>query len=150
MLARRTGWRLVVPHSPAEAGAAAEIVELAGLPGAVAVPGGIDRLTAVLSMARVALGHCSGPKHLAMALGTPTFTVYGPSHPVRWGAFDPDDPDHPWVLSPAHGLTAREHAGLPVDHIIRLVSVRSAWLAMWPLMDRIAPAPSYYEEDTEN
>ena len=71
--------------------------------------------------ARLAVGGCSGPKHLAMALGTPTLTLYGPSSPVRWGPLF-DRPLHAHVESPVGFLSPREHAGLPANHAMpRLV-----------------------------
>jgi ADP-heptose:LPS heptosyltransferase len=30
------------------------------------------------------IGNDSGPKHVAVALGVPTVTVFGPTHPATW------------------------------------------------------------------
>ena len=40
---------------------------------------------------RALVGTDSGPRHLAIAFGLPTFTWFGPAHP---GAWTPDDPKH--------------------------------------------------------
>lgn len=45
---------------------------------------GLRQLAAFLSEADVFLGNDSGPKHLAVAVGTPTVTLFGPEHPFEW------------------------------------------------------------------
>ncbi len=49
---------------------------------------GIRDLTAVLSQVQVYAGNDSGPKHLAVAVGTPTVTMIGPENPVEWHPYD--------------------------------------------------------------
>jgi ADP-heptose:LPS heptosyltransferase len=41
-------------------------------------------LGAVLERAGLHIGNDNGPKHIAVACGAPTFTVYGPHSPVSW------------------------------------------------------------------
>lgn len=49
---------------------------------------------ATLSMAEFVFGIDNGLKHLAVAVGTPTFTIFGPSQPVHW---TPPEIHHAWV-----------------------------------------------------
>lgn len=49
---------------------------------------------ALLSMADFVLGLDNGLKHLAVAVGTPTFTIFGPSSPEHW---TPPDKKHTWI-----------------------------------------------------
>lgn len=49
---------------------------------------------ALLSMAEFVLGLDNGLKHLAVAVGTPTFTIFGPSQPTHW---TPPDKKHTWI-----------------------------------------------------
>jgi ADP-heptose:LPS heptosyltransferase len=45
---------------------------------------GWQELGALLSRSALWIGNDSGPKHLAVALGVPTVTVFGPTHPRTW------------------------------------------------------------------
>ena len=44
----------------------------------------LRQLAAILSRAAVFCGNDSGPKHLAVAVGTPTVTLFGPEDPYEW------------------------------------------------------------------
>ena len=45
---------------------------------------GVRRLACALSAVRCYVGNDSGPKHLAVAVGVPTFTFFGPEDPGEW------------------------------------------------------------------
>jgi ADP-heptose:LPS heptosyltransferase len=49
---------------------------------------------ALVSMADFVLGVDNGLKHLAVAVGTPTFTIFGPSQPEHW---TPPEKKHAWI-----------------------------------------------------
>lgn len=61
--------------------------------------GSLHRAAAVLSRCHVAVTNDSGLMHLAVAVGTPTVTVYGPTSPGSW---NPQQPPHRFVQ--AEGL----------------------------------------------
>lgn len=44
----------------------------------------LRQLASILSCADLYLGNDSGPKHLAVAVGTPTITLFGPEDPFEW------------------------------------------------------------------
>ncbi|GAB4177575.1 MAG: glycosyltransferase family 9 protein [Calditrichia bacterium] len=44
----------------------------------------IMQLIAVLKEADLYIGNCGGPKHMAVAVNTPTITIFGPTDPVVW------------------------------------------------------------------
>jgi len=50
----------------------------------------IKELAAMLSLANVLLTGCGGSKHVAVAVGTPTVTVFGPTQEICWNP--PNDP----------------------------------------------------------
>ncbi|MCX7626195.1 MAG: glycosyltransferase [Candidatus Sumerlaeaceae bacterium] len=81
---------------------------------------GLEELVALLAGAQMAVGPCSGPKHLAYALRTPTFTLYGAVPEHRWGAWF-DRELHDYVSSPVEYLSAREQRGLPENHAMLLL-----------------------------
>jgi ADP-heptose:LPS heptosyltransferase len=59
---------------------------LAALAPAVRVlpPCGVAPLAAVIARLRAVVGTDSGPRHLAAALGVPSFAWFGPTHPDTW------------------------------------------------------------------
>jgi len=56
-------------------------------------------LAALLERCAVFVGNDSGPKHVAAALGIPTVTIFGPTHPATW-----HPPEGPHVALEAEGL----------------------------------------------
>jgi len=44
----------------------------------------------MLSQLAVFAGNDSGPRHLAVAVGTPTVTLFGPEHPFEWHPYPED------------------------------------------------------------
>lgn len=66
---------------------------------AVAPRTGWQDLGALLSRCALLVSNDSGPKHLAVALGIPTVTLFGPTHPATW-----HPPDGPHTAISAEGL----------------------------------------------
>ncbi|MCM2323600.1 MAG: glycosyltransferase family 9 protein [Oligoflexia bacterium] len=56
----------------------------------------LRRLAAILAQASVFAGNDSGPKHLAVAVGTPTVTMFGPEQPYEWHPYPRDR--HPYFF----------------------------------------------------
>jgi ADP-heptose:LPS heptosyltransferase len=89
-------------------------------------PCGVGELVAVIATLAAVVGTDSGPKHAAAALGIPTFTWYGPTHPDTWST--PGEAHGRWWTSlPCRGCdrTACPHwncmPGLSAAHATRLV-----------------------------
>ena len=53
-------------------------------------------LAGVLSQLSVVVGNDSGPKHLAIAVDTPTVTLFGPEHPYEWHPYSTER--HPFLF----------------------------------------------------
>jgi heptosyltransferase-2 len=66
---------------------------------------------ATLSALAVLAGNDSGPRHLAVAVGTPTVTIFGPESPYEWHPYLPER--HPFLF--VEGLECRRDAdpGMP-------------------------------------
>jgi len=60
---------------------------------------GWQELGALLKRCAVWIGNDSGPKHVAVALGVPTVTVFGPTNPINW-----HPPEGPHRFVEADGL----------------------------------------------
>jgi ADP-heptose:LPS heptosyltransferase len=84
------GYRLVAIGGPGEERDLARLATLAPgartlrTPDVAALAGAIAPLAALV-------GTDSGPRHLAIAFGVPTYTWFGPAHPMAW---TPPDPRH--------------------------------------------------------
>lgn len=91
------GLEVVVTGSPTETDLANDVVD--GLDRIVNLAGStpLDVLIEVLRSANLVVGPDCGPLHLAVACGTPTVHLYGPSDPVRYGPWG--DPDRHQIVS---------------------------------------------------
>ena len=71
----------------------------------------VRQLAATLSRLAVFLGNDSGPKHVAIAVGTPTVTLFGPEDPFEWHPYPRNQ--HPYFYR--EGLSCRKDAdpGMP-------------------------------------
>lgn len=95
--------------------------------------GPVEEIIALISRAELMIGGCSGPKHIAVELGVPTFTLYGASEPVRWGAAQDHDL-HGYVNALPQKLSGMELQNMQDDHRIRLLKagrVAEAAVAHW-------------------
>lgn len=64
----------------------------------------LRHVAAVLRQCDVFVGNDSGPKHMAVAVETPTVTVIGPEHPFEWHPYPKDV--HPYLF--IEGLACRK------------------------------------------
>jgi len=90
----------------------------------------VAALAGAIAPLRALVGTDSGPRHLAVAFGVPTYTWFGPAHP---GAWTPDDPRHAYwrtslpcraceLTRCAHwnclpSLSAEEASGRVIEHL---------------------------------
>jgi ADP-heptose:LPS heptosyltransferase len=84
---------------PGEEGAVQTVRARMARPSWMAPPTGWQELGALLSRCALLVANDSGPKHVAVAVGTPTVTLYGPTHPTTW-----HPPDGPHEIVEATGL----------------------------------------------
>ncbi len=90
-------------------------------PSHVAPATGWQELAAILARCALLVGNDSGPKHVAVALGVPTVTIFGPTHPRTW-----HPPDGPHTALEADGLDClhcnANACPLPGDRAMRCMS----------------------------
>jgi ADP-heptose:LPS heptosyltransferase len=93
LLARRllaAGREVVLVAGPGERRVTDAVRAIA--PGcAMLPPHGVAELVAVIASLGAVVGTDSGPRHVAAALGVPTYAWYGPTHPDTW---NPPEPRH--------------------------------------------------------
>ncbi|MCL7957195.1 MAG: glycosyltransferase family 9 protein [marine benthic group bacterium] len=78
---------LIGSRAPAEAAAAAELLQLTRARPINALENDLRRLAWILDGADYALSPDTGPLHVAVALGTPTVSLYGYTDPKRVGPY---------------------------------------------------------------
>jgi ADP-heptose:LPS heptosyltransferase len=84
--------RCVVNYGPGEENLVQAVRSAAGTAEPVACSGNMENLMAVAKNAACIVGGDTGPLHLAVALGTPSVSIYGPTDPKRNGPFPNLDP----------------------------------------------------------
>jgi ADP-heptose:LPS heptosyltransferase len=84
---RRRGRRVLVTGTPPERRLARRLVDAADLPAEAVLAGRTDlrELTQALASAGRLVCGDTGVAHLAVALGTPSLTLFGPTSPAHWG-----------------------------------------------------------------
>jgi ADP-heptose:LPS heptosyltransferase len=95
MVAEELHCTALILWGPGEEAIARRVVEESGT-AVLAPPTGIARLGALISTLSVLVGPDSGPKHIAVVLGVPTVTLFGPTDPAIW---DPMTERHRAVVS---------------------------------------------------
>jgi ADP-heptose:LPS heptosyltransferase len=90
-LFRQTGLPVLWTWGPGEQHAAHAIAAAAGEGNAASFATTLPQLAALLTRARLFIGGDSAPLHLAIACGTPTVGIFGPTAPQRLGPVDPAD-----------------------------------------------------------
>ncbi len=83
------GSRVIIIWGPGEERLAEEMAAAMRGRGVLACKTDIDEVGALLRRCSVFVSNDSGLKHIAVAVGTPTVTVFGPTNPVTWNAADP-------------------------------------------------------------
>jgi ADP-heptose:LPS heptosyltransferase len=122
------GQRVVVTGDPSERALARRVARGAGS-GVESLAGstGLEALARIVSGARLVLSGDTGIAHLAIALGTPSVTLFGPTPPSLWGP-PPGRPQHrvlwrgkrgdPHAARPDPGLLA-----ISADEVIEEVAL---------------------------
>lgn len=92
--------RIVLTGSPCERTLLEEIARNAAVPTTRVTDATFGQLAALLQRAQLVLGVDSGPLHLAVAQGTPTVRIFGPTDPCNYG---------PWGKQEQHTCVASTH-----------------------------------------
>lgn len=79
-------------------------------------------LISLLSLCSYHVGGCSAPMQIAVALGVPTFTLYGPTEPERWGSLFEKE-KHAYARAVPHPLTWSEVQSLAGEYLIHLLTL---------------------------
>jgi heptosyltransferase-1 len=87
MIRDSLGLRCVINHGPGEESLAAAVREASGDAAPILCNRELGQLMALLRNALCIIGGDTGPLHLAVALGTPSVALFGPTDPARNGPY---------------------------------------------------------------
>jgi heptosyltransferase-1 len=87
MIRDRLGLRCIINHGPGEESLAAAVRSASGDAAPFLYNGELGQLMALLRNALCIVGGDTGPLHLAVALGTPSVALFGPTDPARNGPY---------------------------------------------------------------
>jgi len=96
-------------------------------PSTLAPDAGWDELAAIIRRSALLVSNDSGPKHLAVALGVPTVTLFGPTHP---GAWQPPSGPHATVEAPGLACLHCNHTQCPLPGDRHMRCMRDVSAAM--------------------
>jgi heptosyltransferase-3 len=82
-------------------------------------------LGAIFELSRLHIGNDNGPKHIAVACGAPTLTVFGPDNPEGWSY--PDPSRHQWAAPAALCNDRRRKKSRCQGECIEDISVETVW-----------------------
>jgi heptosyltransferase-2/heptosyltransferase-3 len=127
LLGQTTGLSVVLTGGPGEEALVAEVAaRMHARPFTLAGQTSLGQLAALLERATLVLGVDSGPLHLAVAVGTPTIHLFGPSDAARFGPWG--DPQRHVIVraglwcSPC-GVFAACPRGLAIAECMEQISV---------------------------
>ncbi|HNY26080.1 MAG TPA: glycosyltransferase [Candidatus Sumerlaeota bacterium] len=139
-LARRIGtelgWPVLLTGPESEAGLLNRIREQA--PDCQIWTCGLRELGTLLERARLLVCCDNGAKHLAVAVGTPSLALFGPTDERQWGACRQTE-RHPVVRGCGADLFWEERVGLPLNHEMGCLSVSQVWDALIALVRTVSP-----------
>ncbi len=99
MISQKYGAVVVILAGPGEEKYGQEVVSRMSCPALIPKLTSLGVLGAIFENASLHIGNDNGPKHIAVACGAPTVTIFGPYNPIDWTY--PDSTRHQW-LSPVN------------------------------------------------
>lgn len=106
-IASEIGHKVVILWGPGEKELAQRMSHLMKTSGIIACETGIDEVSALIRRCTLFVSNDSGLKHIAVALGTPTVTIFGPTNPMTW---NPPRPMHRAVYADVDCLFCDKNA----------------------------------------
>ena len=95
-LIRKHKVRIVFVWGPGEDNYVREIAAMMKEEAEITLPTKLTELAAMLKNCALLVGNCNGVRHLAVAVGTPTLAIHGPTH---WKAWKPPNGKHEVIYS---------------------------------------------------
>jgi len=125
-LVEQFGARVVFIWGPGEQEEVTRLITQARHPHTLACATSLMELAALIQESHLHIGNCSGPRHIAVAVGTPTLTIMGPTYPANWTY---PAPEHQAVWGDAHCPDCRKQT-CPIHKHMGDVTVEAAQAAV--------------------
>jgi ADP-heptose:LPS heptosyltransferase len=141
-LIREFDANVILLAGPGEESIAAEVARL--MKGRPMIPhiNSLGELGAILERVSFHIGNDNGPKHIAVAMGAPTLTVYGPHNNISWTY--PDISRHFWIAPDEFCEDCRLKRHRRKTNCITLIPMEKVWDKVSTLADTVlknAPRP---------
>lgn len=115
------GLRCILNQGPGEEGCIAAVKGSSGNAAPIVCTASLEQLTVLLRNALCVVGGDTGPLHLAVALGTPTVALFGPTNPARNGPYRSDaDSTNGIVLRSPQAVTTYKRGDQPDPSLLGL------------------------------
>ena len=119
------GLRCVLNFGPVEDALVAAVKTASGKAEPVPYNGSLPQLMALLRNAACVVGGDTGPLHLAVALGTPSVALFGPTDPARNGPFRSSDSSMPChkldtIIRKAGAVTTYKRGDQPDSSLLKI------------------------------
>nr|WP_320131816.1 glycosyltransferase family 9 protein [uncultured Holophaga sp.] len=122
-LATHHGIRCIFAWGPGEGEEVEALLKQSALPHLLAPPTSLMELAALIERSCLHVGNCSGPRHIAVAMGTPSLTIMGPTNPENWTY---PSPEHRAIRGNAQCPECRQSQGCEQHRSIGEVSAEAA------------------------
>jgi heptosyltransferase III len=90
MISRNTNARIIIIVGPGEEEVGTSVCKLMKSQSLVLKVERLDLLGAIFEKVSLHIGNDNGPKHIAVAVGTPTLAIFGSDSPISWTYPDPE------------------------------------------------------------
>jgi len=84
LLVEKYNAKVILQYGPGEESYIADIIKRLKKQVYLDPKTNLRELAALLQKSSLFIGNDNGPKHIAVAVGTPTITIYGPTNPINW------------------------------------------------------------------
>ncbi len=140
-LAERFDYQVVILTGPGEEIVASELRRLieSAAPRIFGI-GRLGLLGSIFERAEIHIGNDNGPKHIAVACGAPTFTIYGPPDPLSWTY--PDKKRHGFITPSDVDSGCRAAGHISGDKCILKIPVEAVMEIAAPLIYSIRAGKS--------
>lgn len=131
-LTEKHGARVVFIWGPGEKEEVEDLITQGRHAHLLAPPTSLMELAALIAKSHLHIGNCSGPRHIAVAVGTPTLTIMGPTLPANWTY---PSPEHQALRGNTQCPACREQS-CTLHHRMEDVRVEDAKAALESMFER--------------
>jgi heptosyltransferase-3 len=126
---------VIILAGPGEENSAITVSEMMNAEAIVPKLGTLSLLGAIFERVDLHVGNDNGPKHIAVACGAPTVTIFGPHSPISWTYPDPSRHEPVCPSELCNDCGRRKHRCKP--ECIEGISVDTVWDKVVKMVERL-------------